>query len=598
WDPVENAGLMPWLTATALLHGLVMQRERAGFRGWNLILAVLSFSLVLFGTFVTRSGWIQSLHAFAHSSLGPYLLATIGLSLLGPLVLMIRRRSILLAPQPLARPVDRLLSRGGTFLLTLIILLTISASVFIGSVMPVLARLDASPAWFDRVTGPQFGLLLLLMGVCPLLGRAAQTLQRLRRRALLGALLGAGIVLAGAMLAGFTNPLSWVGFALIGLAGTTTAMAYVMDAWLRSQRLDEDFWIALWRLFVCNRRKYGGYLVHTGVILMALGVVGTRMYALETEAVFFQGESARVAGYTLTYEGFDQVYLGDRLTSEAAFSIWRGERFLTTLRPQVDQYANYRDQMVSAPALHVNLREDLYLVLAGWRDEGEMVTLKIFVNPLAVFLWVGALLFLGGGVAALWPVARPAHLSALEIRRRRARTFVGAGVGGVVLIAVALMLWGIGAAAGRSQARLAGRLRSGLEAPTFSLEQLDGSPLALADLRGKIVVVNFWATWCAPCEDELPDFQAVWEAYHEQGVTFVGLAVQRELDDVRAMTTRFGVGYPVGLDRTGEIAESYGISGVPETFVVDAEGRIVYVHVGPMDAEALQVVLDGMLEEE
>jgi cytochrome c-type biogenesis protein CcmF len=166
WDPVENAGLLPWFTATALLHSSVMQEQRRGFRVWNLLLAVLSFALVLFGTYATRSGVIQSVHAFARSNLGPYFLAAIGLTLTGSLVFAINRRDVLTSSHTL----DSLLSRDGMFFLTLFLFLVLTASVFIGSVLPTITegltgqRFEASPAWFDRVTGPQFAVLALVMG--------------------------------------------------------------------------------------------------------------------------------------------------------------------------------------------------------------------------------------------------------------------------------------------------------------------------------------------------------------------------------------------------------------------------------------------------
>ncbi|MGD1996940.1 MAG: cytochrome c biogenesis protein CcsA, partial [Anaerolineae bacterium] len=178
WDPVENAGLMPWLTTTALLHGMVMQEQGRGFRLWNSLLVIGSFILVLFGTFTTRSGLIQSVHAFGRSNLGLYFLGAIVLTLAGSLALLLKRRSLLTR----GNSSDGLLSRQGMFLFTLVLFLTITGSVLVGSILPTLTealtdqRFEAGPSWFDRVTGPQFGALVLVMGLCPLLGRAAGAL--------------------------------------------------------------------------------------------------------------------------------------------------------------------------------------------------------------------------------------------------------------------------------------------------------------------------------------------------------------------------------------------------------------------------------------
>jgi len=595
WDPVENAGLLPWFTATALLHGTVIQEQRGGFRVWNLLLTIFSFVLVLFGTFTTRSGLIQSVHAFVRSNLGPYFLAGIGLTLVGSLVLMVSRRSVLADP----RPLEGLFSRDGMFFLTMVLFLTLTGSVLIGSVLPTITealtgqRFEASPEWFDRVTGPQFTVLVLLMGVCPLLGRAAGGLRRLRTRGL-PALLGAILLTAGAALAGFTQPVSLAGFAVIGLAGATTLAEYGWDAAARIRRGNEQPLQALWRLFGRSRRKYGGYLVHAGVILMALGIVGTRMYSFETEKVLSSGEPVAVGEYTLVFEELRQEPADDHLTTRASLSVYRDGTYLTTLQPQMDQYIN-SEQTVSVPALRTGLREDLYLVLAGWGRDGTTATLKVFVNPLAGFLWLGGLVFLVGGAVALWPAARTAtrDVPAPKARRRTVETAAGLAAGLLVLIAAGVTMWGAGLGA---TTQPVGRPLPGQPAPNFTLDLLDGSTLTLLDPPGQVAVVNFWATWCPPCEDEMPDLQAAWEEYQAKGVVFVGIAFDEEASAVREIASRFELTYPLGLDVGDRISTAYGITGVPETFIVDSEGRVAYVHIGPVNAEQLRKELDSLLD--
>jgi cytochrome c-type biogenesis protein CcmF len=589
WDPVENAGLMPWLTATALLHGTAMQDQRKTFRVWNVLLAVFSFALVLFGTFTTRSGMIQSVHAFSRSNLGPYFLAAIGLTLGGSLVLMLVRRQTLVAPPAL----EGLLSREGMFFLALVLLLTITASVLVGSVLPTLTeafaggRFEAGPEWFDRVVGPQFGALVLLMGVCPLLGSTAAGLKRLRTRGW-PALLGAVLLTVGAALAGFTQPVSLVGFAVIGLAGATTLAEYAWDAVERSRQKGEFVLEALWNLFGRNRRRYGGYLVHTGVVLMALGVVGTRLYPFETDLVLALAQPATVRDYVLVLEDMQQEPAEDHMSTQAVLSVYRNNAYLTTLRPQMDQYVN-SEQTAALPALRTGLREDLYVVLAGWGNGGEIATFKVFVNSLASFLWLGSLVFLAGGTVALWPPARAARLLVPEVKRRKIGTAVGLAVGILALVAVGVTMWGGG------QARLGGRPLVGQVAPDFTLDLLDGSVVTLSDLHGRVVVVNFWATWCPPCEDELPDLQAVWEEYQAEGVVVIGIAFQEEEATVLQMASQTGITFPLGLEAGDSISAAYGITAVPETFVVDREGRVAYIHIGSVTAEGLRSELDSLL---
>jgi len=607
WDPVENAGLMPWLTATALLHGLVMQDQRGTFRWWNVILALLSFVLVLFGTFTTRSGLIQSVHAFARSNLGPVFLGAMGVTLVGSLALFYGRRSLLSAGSR-GGP-DELLSREGMFTLTLVLFLTITGSVFVGSVLPTLTeaftsqRFEAGPDWFDRVTGPQLGALVLVMGVCPLLGRAVSALRRLRERGL-PTILGAVVVILGAVVGGFTRPLSLIGFAVIGAAGGTALGELWRGAAARSRR-DESWPEALWGLFGRNRRRYGGYLVHIGVILLALGVIGTRFYPFETQAVLAAGESRDVGEYTVVLEELTRETLPDRMATTAVVSVYRGGRQVASLGPRLDEYTSFR-QTVAAPAVRTGLKEDLYLVLAGWSDGGAQVTLKIFINPLASFLWLGGLVFMIGGTVAAWPSGRTGRVAARAARSRRIWSTVGLVIGLVLLALAVWAMWGpaqgSGALAGRwaqVEAGLGGnrgtRPAVGEPAPDFRLELLDGSTLHLSDLRGQVAVVNFWSPECQPCEDELPDLQTVWEEYQGKGVTLVGVSFPDLETGVREMVTEFDLTYPNGLN--GALAVEYGITGVPETFIVDPEGRVAYVHIGPVTADRLRDELDTLVVE-
>jgi cytochrome c-type biogenesis protein CcmF len=590
WDPVENAGLMPWLTATALLHGLAMQERRGGFRAWNLLLAVISFVLVLFGTFTTRSGLIQSVHAFAPSSLGSYFLALIGVMLVGSLALLYSRRPVLANPTPS----EGLLSREGTFLLTLVLFLTITASVLVGSVLPTLTvvltgrRFEAGSAWFDRVTGPQFAALLLLLGFCPLLGSTADTLRRLRKRGW-PILLGAVLAVAAAALAGFTRPASLLGFAIVGLAGAAAVLETTREIVLRSVREGESLLRTLWHVVGHNHRRYGSRLVHIGVILMVVGIIGTRLYPFETEVTLLPGKPVDVKGYTLVYEELRQEPADDHLSTWASVAAYRDGTYLTTLLPRLNQYPD-SDQTVTVPALHTGLREDLYLVLFWWSEDGS-VSIKVIVNPLVNFLWLGGLIFLAGGMIAFWQPARTADLPASERQWQRAGTIAGLVVGLLVFIAAGMVMWGPGHGA---VTHPTGRPLPGQAAPDFTLNLLDGSPLTLADVHGKVAVINFWATWCLSCEKELPDLQALWEEHQGRGAIVVGVAFQDEEAEVREAASRLGITYPLGLEPTGRISRAYGITAVPETFVIDAQGQVAYVHIGPVNVEELAAELDQL----
>jgi len=611
WDPVENAGLMPWITATGMLHSLVMQDERRGFHWWNVTLAMLSFVLVLFGTFTTRSGLIESVHAFARSRLGPYFLGAIALTLLGSVALFYTRRSLLSTPDS----PEGLLSREGAFTLTMLLLLTVTGSVFVGTLLPTLTealtgrRFEAGPTWFDRVTGPQFAGLVLLMGICPLLGRAASAVRKLRGRGL--TLVGGAVITAGAAaLAGFTQPLSLVAFFLVGLAGAT-ALTEMGRGLVAGYRRGGSVQEALSWLFSCHGRRYGGYLVHLGVLLLAVGVIGTRFYAFETEAVLRAGESIDVQGYTLSFEGLERELFSDGVRTWATVSVHQAGRHRGHLGPRIEEYSR-SGQTLGTPAVRSGIREDLYLVFAGWSDGGEQVTLKIFINSLVSFLWLGGVVLMAGGALALWPVAEPAtrRVGAAEPHRPGSAAWT-AKLGGVIvaLVVVTVAAWALwrptrasvrpsgdtdgGAAA--LAANTGARPRVGDPAPDLVVDLLDGSTLSLSDLSGQVAVINFWSPQCPSCEEEIPDLQTVWEEYRDKDVVFVGISFPELEVGVREMVSELGVSYVNGLDAVA--AARYGVTGLPETFIIGPEGQVAYVHIGRLTAERLREELDPLLVE-
>lgn len=415
WDPVENAGLMPWLTATALLHGMALQEQRSVARAWNILLAVITFALVLFDTFTTRSGLIQSVHAFGRSVLGPYLLLGIIVTLVGSLWIALRKRTLLQE----ANQATTLLSRQGLTMLTMFVLLALTASVFIGSLLPTLTqaltgqRFVAGPAWFDRVTGPQFGVLLLLMGVCPLVGYAAETWRQFGKRVafpVLGGILVAGLAYA----TGLTQPFTLAAFTLVGMAGIATAMLYVHGALVHNREKMISPLASLGHLVRQQRRRYAGYLVHVGIILMAVGIIGTRFYEERYELHLAPLAPTQVGRYTLVYQNIRQEIVTDHVTTRAILGVYLHGRPVTELRPQIDQYGRQIGNRITVPAVRSTLSGDLYVILAGWEDEGAGLTLLVYINPLISWLWIGGvILLIGGAVAlagpALAPLAAPAR---------------------------------------------------------------------------------------------------------------------------------------------------------------------------------------------
>ncbi|MDY6874170.1 MAG: cytochrome c-type biogenesis CcmF C-terminal domain-containing protein [Chloroflexota bacterium] len=585
WDAVENAGLMPWLTATALMHGLVMQSRGKGFKVWNVSLAVLSYALVIFGTFTTRSGLIQSVHAFSESTSGPYYLALIALILLGSIILMVVKRLAFANPVAL----DKIFSREGMFFFALLSLLLITVSILVGTLLPTLTggTFTAPAAWFNRVVGPQLGVLVFLIGVCPLFGRVYKSVRTSLWRGL-PPLIGIMLGLVLAWVGGFRSPAAMIGLAAAGFAGGTALGEIGFDIGTRISK--HGFKPALGRLPLMGEGGYGGPLVHLGVVLMAVGVIGTQMYATEQSVTALPGDSVSSGDYTLIYEDLYQESTEDHFDTWASVAVYKDSDYLTTLTPRMAYYPNY-DQTIAEPAISSRMDEDLYLLLFRYDETGE-ISLSVRVNPLSGFLWAGGFVLLIGGLFAWWPRLRTEAEGATVGRRRWMRVLPLLIL--TVLVILGIALWGVSGAGGRAS----GRPLTGENAPGFSASDLTGVEFSLEDYRGQVVVLNFWATWCPQCKDEMPEFEIIWQALQTEGVQFLGVAMDDTQSAVEAMARELGITYPLIVEEGGRITGAYGVSAVPETFIIAPDGSLAAFHIGVVDGETLRDEILTLLEME
>ena len=401
WDPVENASLVPWLAGTALLHSLRVQQRRGAFRLWNLRLIALTFVLCLLATFITRSGVIQSVHAFGRSPIGAYLAGFIALCILA-FALLLRPRRQLLRDEPDA---EQLLSRESGFLLTNVLLCGTAAAVLAGTLYPALAealqgrQVALAVSFFERTFGPLALLILLILGLCPWLAWGKTSPARLGRR-LWPALLAAGLAAPLAFALGVRQIAPLLALCTCAFVGASLLAASVRDG-AAALRRQEGTWRAGLGRLARRRRRYGARLVHLGVVLIAVGVVGSSAYPQETEAALAPGARLGVRGYTLTYQGHVVEQEADRQSYTAVVTVSRGGRTLATLRPQ-KVYHWRAEQWVTETAIHATLARDLYLILAGLEADGT-ATFVVLINPLVAWLWIGAVLLLIGGALAGWP---------------------------------------------------------------------------------------------------------------------------------------------------------------------------------------------------
>ena len=405
WDPVENASLLPWLTAAAYLHSVLVQERRGMLRVWNLSLVAATFTLTIFGTFLTRSGVVNSVHAFSQSAIGPLLLGFVGLISLVSVGLIAWRADRLRSPGRIDSPV----SREGAFLANNLLFAGFALVVLVGTVFPLVAeaydgrQLSVGEPYFDTMTRPIGFALLFLMAVAPALPWRAAGAEVLHRRLVFPAWAG-GVAMLAATLAGLRGiaAVAAVGLAAFALGGIIRSFF----VGLRSRRAatGERFPAALARMISGNSRLYGGLIVHVGVVVFALAFTLSSSFSIEREVALRRGESARVRGYTVTYLRDRTESSAPKRTTSVDIRVAKDGHTLGTYAPALTTFAATR-QVIGTPSVRNGAREDLYLTLVAAPDDGRAV-IGVRVNPAVVWLWVGAGVMVFGTAVAAWPAGR------------------------------------------------------------------------------------------------------------------------------------------------------------------------------------------------
>jgi cytochrome c-type biogenesis protein CcmF len=410
WDPVENASLLPWLTATAYLHSVMVQERRGMLRVWNLSLVVATFCLTILGTFLTRSGIIGSVHAFNRSGVGPALLGFLAVIVVAVLVLIGWRGDRLRSPGRVDSPV----SREGAFLVNNLLFAAFAFVVLLGTVFPLVAEaLDGGQRsvgepYFERMTRPIGLCLLFLMAVAPALpwrtaGRGVLG-DRLLRPAIVGTVAMVVAVLAGAHGFGTVATFGLGAFAL-------AAIVRQVHVGVRARRRAEGGgrWRAFGRTFAANPRLYGGLVVHSGIVIIAVAFAVSQTYAQERQFRLQPGEtSAEFEGYTFTYLGPRTTTTPQRTQVATDVRIERDGESLGVYAPNV---RSYPAMALGTPSVRAGLIEDVYLKLVKTPDAAGRITLTVFVNPLVIWLWIGGIVVALGTLVALMP--------SLHVRRGR-----------------------------------------------------------------------------------------------------------------------------------------------------------------------------------
>ena len=424
WDPVENSALMPWLVGTAFLHSVMVQERKGTLKVWNLGLIILAFTLTMFGTFLTRSGVIQSVHAFATSVIGPWFLSFIALIAIASLALLFFRLDKLRSDTHF----DSLLSREVLFLVNNILFLGATIAILIGVIWPLISELitgqtlTVGPPYFNLVVGAILIGILLLMGVIPLIGWGGATLPKLGRKLIVPLIITA-VLTAVSFILGNRDPLPLFGIALVFFVMTTTLTDIYLASRARQKNTRESLPRAYAQLLTRNHRRYGGYLVHLAIMVMAIGVIGSRAYATDQVSAMKLGDSWTTRGYTITFENFRaNIPRGEGIAAQATLGVFQDGQRIATLEP-MNVYYPRQQQNMTEPAIFGSppfFLRDVYAIIQGWEDNFEYVSFRVYMNPMMVWVWLGGLLYLLATVITMFPDPREARV------RERATREVGA----------------------------------------------------------------------------------------------------------------------------------------------------------------------------
>ena len=412
WDPVENSSLMPWLVGTAFLHSIMVQERKGMLKIWNMVLVITAYSLCIFGTFLTRSGMISSVHAFARSNIGPFFATFLVIILVYSFALLWSRRNELRATNRL----ESFSSRETVFLLNNWVLLGICFAVFWGTMFPLISeafsgqQVTVGAVFFNQVIVPIGLVLLLLTGIGPLFAWRRTSATSLRRN-FATPVVTAAVVAMIAFLAGARGFYALTSLALCGFVLGTVGVEFHRGTLARQSGSSESYLLALFRLACKGRRRYGGYLVHVSVVMLFVGFTGSA-FTTERELVLSPGESTQVRGYTLTYDALAHKEDGNKSVHAAALSLEKGGAFLTTLLPARHFYKSM-EQWTTEVSVHGSFREDFYLIMVGWSADSS-AKFQVYINPLVNWVWIGGIAFVLGSLWSMWPTGRDRRMAAFD----------------------------------------------------------------------------------------------------------------------------------------------------------------------------------------
>jgi cytochrome c-type biogenesis protein CcmF len=405
WDPVENASFLPWLTGTAFLHSVMMQEKRGMMKVWNVWLVFSTFLLCILGTFLTRSGIVSSVHAFAQSSIGSWFVGFLVLIIAVCLGAYLKNRDYLKSENQL----DSIVSRESSFLFNNLILLVSCVAILSGTLFPVFSewitgdRISVGAPFFNKVNIPIGLLLLFLTGVGPLLAWRKTSTESLKRN--FGWPLGFGLV-AGviALVFGFREIYSWVCLILCVFVASTVGLEFYRGAKVIRARSGATFIASAVDLTMRNTRRYGGYIVHMGMVFVFIGLSGAA-FNRDTQKDMQVGQTMRIGPYSLLLQGFDSKPEKNYTAQRMLVEVLRDKKPIMMLYPEKRHFST-NEQNGTMVAIYSTLKEDLYVVYAGDSPETQLPVLHAYLNPLVKWIWLGGAVVVLGTLVAMLPNRR------------------------------------------------------------------------------------------------------------------------------------------------------------------------------------------------
>ena len=405
WDPVENASFIPWLVSTAFIHTAIIQERRGVMKVWNMVLIQLTFLLSIFGTYLVRSGVLQSVHDFGSTGLGGYFLVFMVVAMIGGIYLLAESYGEFKTPGS----IESYLSRESTFLFNNVILLALAFATLLGTVFPIISeavtgnKITVGQPFFNQVNTPLFLMLVLLTGICPLIGWRKASTSNLRRNFMLPALtsLLAGIIMA---ILGVRELYALLAFTFSAFVIATITQEYLTAIRSRKKLTGESSPSSAVKLLWRMRRRYGGHIVHFGLAMMVIGITASSAYKLENQGTLSRGETLTIGDFELKYENFRTYKKYNRTVYAAQLGVFKDGNRIDELEAERRDYVNAK-QTTTEVAIRSTLVEDLYVTMPGI-GRGDEITLKVAVNPLLIWIWFGSGLMVLGGILAIIPSRR------------------------------------------------------------------------------------------------------------------------------------------------------------------------------------------------